>query len=251
MKGQKTGKLSAILAIPFLLITAPTMAGDISAETATAEIVTVETEIYEWVENAPETSADNGEWAVEQAHAPSGSLPGPARKALASFGPFHVVGHDRVELAGIIDSGTDAQFRALLKAYPGIKQIDMIDCPGTEDDAANFAIARMVRRAGIATYVPDGGFVGSGGVELFLAGASRSAAPTAEFAVHSWRDSDGLEANDYAADNPLHREYLSFYREMGMEDAKARAFYAMTNSVPHDDALYLTPGDIARYASIN
>jgi hypothetical protein len=244
IKGQKSGHekrhIGAMFALPFLLFTAPAMADNI----------TVETEIYEWVEDVPEASS-----AIEQADAQLGfgppALSSPGRKVLASFGPFHVVGHDRVELAGIINTGADAQFRALLKAYPGIKQIDMIDCPGTEDDAANFAIARMVRRAGIATHVPGGGFVGSGGVELFLAGARRSAAPTAEFAVHSWRDSDGMEANDYAADNPLHREYLSFYREMGMEDTKARAFYAMTNSIPHDDALYLTPSDIARYAAIN
>jgi hypothetical protein len=229
--------MGALFAFPLLLLAAPVLADNI----------TVETEIYEWAEDAPETQHANSEHTNE----PSNSLTSPGRKALASFGPFHVVGHDRVELAGVIGSGTDAQFRALLKAYPGIKQIDMIDCPGTEDDAANFAIARMVRRAGIATHVPDGGFVGSGGVELFLAGLRRSAAPTAEFAVHSWRDSDGLEANDYAEGDPLHRQYLSFYREMGMEDAKARAFYAMTNSVGHEDALYLTAGDIARYTAIN
>lgn len=175
----------------------------------------------------------------------------PSRPPLASFGPFHMVAPDRAELIGSIESETPAQFRALLRAFPGLKQIDMVECPGTGDDEANFALARMVRRAGVATYIPDGGSVRSGGVELFLAGAKRSAAPTAEFAVHSWLDEDGLEADDFAADDPVNAEYVAFYREMGMSDANARAFYALTNSVGHDDALYLKTADVARYVTLN
>jgi hypothetical protein len=176
---------------------------------------------------------------------------GPSRTPLASFGPFHMIAPDRAELIGSIESETPAQFRSLLRAFPNLRQIDMIDCPGTGDDEANLALARMVRKAGIATYVPDGGSVRSGGVELFLAGAKRSAAPTAEFAVHSWMDEDGLEADDYAADDPAHGEYIAFYREMGMGDREARAFYAMTNSAQHDDALYLTSRDLGRYVRLD
>jgi hypothetical protein len=113
------------------------------------------------------------------------------------------------------------------------------------------SLARMVRKAGIATYVPKGGSVRSGGVELFLAGAERKADPEAEFAVHSWRDDDGMEADDFSADHPLHRAYIAYYREMGMSDAKARAFYDMTNSAAHDDALYLGPKDIAAYLPLS
>jgi hypothetical protein len=175
----------------------------------------------------------------------------PSRTPLASFGPFHMVAPDRAELIGSIESDTPAQFSALLRAFPGLAQIDMVDCPGTGDDESNLALARMVRAAGVVTYVPDGGSVRSGGVELFLAGAKRKAAPTAEFAVHSWLDEDGLEADDYAADDPAHTAYIDFYREMGMSDGNARAFYAMTNSAPHDDALFLGPRDIARYVALD
>jgi hypothetical protein len=171
-----------------------------------------------------------------------------SRKPLASFGPFHMVAPDRAELIGSIESETPAQFRALLRAFPGIRQIDMIECPGTGDDEANLTLARI---AGIATYVPDGGSVRSGGVELFLAGAKRSAAPTAEFAVHSWRDEDGYEAGDFAANDPVHQEYIAFYRDMGLSDAEARSFYAMTNTAPHDDALYLNSRDLARYVRLD
>lgn len=175
----------------------------------------------------------------------------PSRTPIASFGPFHMVTPDRAELIGSIESDTPAQFAALLRAFPGLRQIDMVECPGTGDDSANMTVARMVRRHGVMTYVPDGGSVRSGGVELFLAGAQRRAAPTAEFAVHSWRDEDGYEADDFTANDPVHLEYLDFYREMGMSEANARAFYALTNSAPHDDALYLRTQDIARFVPLN
>jgi hypothetical protein len=175
----------------------------------------------------------------------------PSRTPLASFGPFHMVSSDRAELIGSIESETPAQFRALLRAFPGIRQIDMVECPGTGDDEANLALARMVRGAGISTYVPDGGSVRSGGVELFLAGAKRSAAPGAEFAVHSWRDEDGYEANDFAASDPVHQEYIKFYRDMGLSDTEAKSFYAMTNTAPHDDALYLNSRDLGRYVRLD
>jgi hypothetical protein len=194
--------------------------------------VTVEPEAYEWVENSSPALADT-------------------TFSIASFGPFRVVAIDRIELDGSIESDTPAQFRALLRAYPAIRQIDMIDCPGTGDDEANLALARMVRQAGIATYVPDGGSVRSGGVELFLAGAKRHADPNAEFAVHSWLDEDGLEPDDYAESDPANREYVDYYREMGMTEDRAKAFYALTNSVAHDDALYLKPRDIAAYIPLD
>lgn len=175
----------------------------------------------------------------------------PSQTPLASFGPFHMVSPTRAELIGSIESDTPAQFRALLRAFPTLNRIDMVECPGTGDDEANLALARMVRGAGIATHVPDGGSVRSGGVELFLAGAKRSAAPTAEFAVHSWRDEDGYEAGDFAASDPVHLEYINFYRDMGLTEPEARSFYAMTNTAPHDDALYLNSRDLARYVRLD
>lgn len=195
--------------------------------------VSVATSVYEWIDGGEEPAATK------------------AQNTISSFGPFNVVAPDRAELNGSIESETPGQFRAMLRAFPAIRQIDMIDCPGTGDDEANFAIARMVRQAGIATNVPDGGSVRSGGVELFLAGTKRHAAPGAEFAVHSWRDEDGMEPDDFADNDPVHQEYVAFYREIGMSEDKAKAFYAMTNSASHDEALYLKPRDIAAYIPLD
>lgn len=193
--------------------------------------IDIESEVYDWAEEAGPTATTS--------------------PAIASFGPFNVVAPDLAELNGSIESETPDQFKAMLRAFPAIRQIDMVDCPGTGDDEANLALARMVRSAGIATNVPDGGSVRSGGVELFLAGTKRSAAPSAEFAVHSWRDEDGMEADDYAESDPVNQEYVDYYREIGMSEDKAKAFYAMTNSAPHDDALYLKTRDITAYIPLD
>jgi hypothetical protein len=192
---------------------------------------TVETQVYELSDDMP--------------------LQASTQIALAHFGPFIVVAANRAELNGTIETSTPAQFRAMLRTYPALHQIDMIDCPGTDDDEANLIIARLIRKAGITTNVPDGGSVRSGGVELFLAGARRHAAPTAEFAVHSWRDEDGLEAEDYGANDAANQEYINFYREIGMDADKAKAFYALTNSVSNDEALYLKARDIAAYIPLD
>ena len=116
--------------------------------------------------------------------------------AQARFGPFSVINGQTARMAGDVDGRTPRQFAAMLAAHPGIKRLEMLDCPGSLDEAANLILARAIRRAGMETVVPSGGSVRSGAVELWLAGAVRRAAPDAEFGVHSWIDEEGREAND-------------------------------------------------------
>lgn len=174
-----------------------------------------------------------------------------AGAAGAQFGPFTVVDGRSARMAGDVTSTTPHQFAAMLAAFPSVKRLDLVDCPGSLDEEANLALARAVRRAGLSTHVPAGGSVRSGAVELFLAGTTRSAHPTAEFGVHSWRDQDGNEAEDFPINHPVHAEYLDYYREMGMNADRARAFYAMTNATGFDQVRYLTRADIARYVALN
>ena len=179
------------------------------------------------------------------------AAPVPAIKAIAAFGPFRVLDATRAALVDVTDSASPAQFAAMLRAYPGLSLIEMIECPGTEDDRANLRLGRMIHARGIATFVPAGGSVRSGGVELFLAGTRRIADPAAQFAVHSWADSYGREASDYPADAPENRAYIDYYREMGMALVQAQAFYAMTNSVPFRGAKWLSGAEMAQWVSLN
>ncbi|PKB14675.1 hypothetical protein B0I00_2273 [Novosphingobium kunmingense] len=172
-------------------------------------------------------------------------------RGIAAYGPFRVLDAARAALVDVTDSASPAQFAAMLAAHPGIAMLEMLDCPGTEDDRANLALGRLIHARGIATHVPASGSVRSGGVELFLAGARRTAEDGAEFAVHAWEDEDGREATDYGADAPQNRAYLDYYREMGMTAQRAAAFYAMTNSVPFEQAKWLTAADMRGWAGLN
>lgn len=179
------------------------------------------------------------------------AAPAPIPQGIAAFGPFRVLDDGRAALVAGTDTSSPAHFAAMLRARPNITTIEMIDCPGTEDDRANLKLGRMIRARGIVMHVPDGGSVRSGGVELFLAGIRHTAAPQAEFAVHSWADEDGRQPQDYAPDAPENRAYLDYYRDMGMSAEQARAFYAMTNSVPFSQAKWLTAADMRQWVSLN
>ena len=196
---------------------------------AHARTVTV-IEWEEWVEEAPAHGSDRFVSGVPLEHV----------AGIATYGPFRVIDPTRAALVGITDQRSPAQFAAMLRDYPGLAMLEMVECPGTFDDLANLRLGRMIRGAGIATHVPGNGSVRSGAVELFLAGSLRTVEDGASFAVHAWEDDSGLEATDYAATAPENRKYLDYYREMGMSAQRAQAFYAMTNSVPFADARWLT-----------
>lgn len=197
-----------------------------------------------------EALASDADLGATRRYAPSAALT-TLGHAKAHFGPFAVIDAATVRMAGDVDGATPRQFAAMLAAFPTLKRIEMVDCPGSLDEEANLILARAIRRAGIETVVPAGGSVRSGAVELWLAGARRSAAPDAEFGVHSWADEYGREAKDYPANDPVHAEYLGLYREMGMAPEKAREFYALTNSTPFDDVRYLTRDDMARFVTLD
>lgn len=170
---------------------------------------------------------------------------------IAHFGPFVVLDSGRALLSRETDTSAPRHFARMLAAYPGIRTLEFRDCPGTVDDNANLVLGQMIHQRGLATFVPPGGSVRSGAVDLFLAGVERTAAADSEFAVHAWLDEDGLRPTSFSASSPVNRRYVTFYHEAGgMPLGTARAFYALTNSVPNERALWLTPYDLARYADI-
>lgn len=196
-------------------------------------------------DDVAEVAGDGAGWRYVQ------SAPADLPAGIARYGPFRVLDAARAALVDVTDEASPAAFAALLRDWPGIVTLEMIECPGTEDDRANMRLGRMIHARGIATHVPDGGSVRSGGVELFLAGVRRRADAGAEFAVHAWADEDGRSPQDYGANAPENRAYIDYYREMGMAPAEASAFYAMTNSVPFEDARWLTAADMRRWVRLD
>jgi hypothetical protein len=223
-------RLSALLLPIFALVAQPAAAAGAT--------------VYETVEEIVEVQDGGSERYVAVA-------PAPVPAGIARFGPFRVLDRTRAALVDVTGPASPAQFEAMLRAYPGIALIEMVECPGTEDDRANLKLGRMIRARGLATHVPAGGSVRSGGVELFLAGRQRIADPGAEFAVHAWEDEDGREATDYAPDAPENRAYIDYYREMGMAPDQASAFYAMTNSVPFEQARFFGAEEMQRWVRLD
>lgn len=160
----------------------------------------------------------------------------------AAYGPFRVLDAQRAALVDVTDGASVRAFEEMLRDHPGIATLELVECPGTDDDAANLKLGRMIRARGMATHVPAGGSVRSGAVELFLAGSRRVIDDGAEFAVHAWRDTEGREPDDYGPESPYNRAYIEYYREMGVP--AAQAFYDMTNAVPNSDARWLTAQDM-------
>ncbi|MGX7894315.1 alpha/beta hydrolase [Tsuneonella sp. HG222] len=216
-------RTSAILVLLAALGAAPVQAGQ-----------GVVVEVEEWVEIG-------GQRFVE---APAA---GAERGALSAYGPFRVLDDRTAALVGTTDHASPAQFAAMLRDYPELARLEMLECAGTEDDLANLRLGRMIRSAGLATHVPAGGSVRSGGVELFLAGVTREAADGAEFAVHAWEDEDGRQASDFALGAPQNAKYLAYYRDMGMSERQARAFYAMTNATPFESARWMGGAEMRRW----
>lgn len=164
--------------------------------------------------------------------------------ALAKFGPFRVLDDQTAALVDVTDEKSPAQFQAMVRAYPELATLRFIESPGTYDDRANLRLGRLIRAAGLATEVPADGSVRSGGVELVLAGVTHTIDDRAEFAVHAWQDEDGYQANEYAATAAPNAKYLVYYREMGLAPDVATSFYAMTNSVPFEQARWLTGAEL-------
>jgi hypothetical protein len=201
-----------------------------------------------WTET---TTTESGPAAGSGADRLVGVAAATAQRGLARFGPFVVIDRTHAALVDATDAASPARFAAMLRAWPTIRVLEMVDCPGTLDDTANLALGRMIRARALSTDVPPGGSVRSGAVELFLAGQSRHAAPDADFGVHAWEDDNGRGPADYPATAPANHAYLAYYQAMGMTPHAATAFYALTNSVPNSQVRWLRGADIARFLPLD
>lgn len=218
-----------LAALALLLFAAPCAAQQVRYEVVEEEVVTEDAGADRFVAANPE----------------------PVPRGIARFGPFRVIDATHAALVDFTDERSPAAFAAMLRAWPALAELDMIECPGTMDDVANLRLGRMIRAQGMATRVPDGGSVRSGAVELFLAGTRRIAERRAEFAVHAWEDSDGRQPGDFSPDAPANRAYLDYYREMGMTALEAQAFYDMTNKVPNSGARWMNAGEMGMWVRLD
>lgn len=171
---------------------------------------------------------------------------------LASLGPsllsahFQAHGTDLV-MVGLIDGRTPRRLERALRQHPRTRRLVLAQVDGSIDHEAVYAAGRLVRSRGLATHVPEDGWIASGGVDLFLAGHPRSAAPGAEIGVHSWvldlLDLP-LEGRDLPRDHPEHTGQIEYLRELGVHED----FYWFTlEAASADDLHWMSAEEIARF----
>lgn len=146
---------------------------------------------------------------------------------------------------GEINSKTPKQLKKIIEDNPQVKTIVMLIVPGSNDDDANFPMARWIREKGLDTYLTKDSVVASGGTDLFLAGNKRTMEAGAKIGVHSWKDmGTGKEAKDIPKDSEEHEMNRKYIEDMlGKDDFYWYTIYA----APANDIYFMTDEEIVKY----
>ncbi len=150
---------------------------------------------------------------------------------------------DQLLMQGEINSKTLDQFEDVIAANPGIKTLVELEVPGSLDDDTMIALAYRVRALGLNTHLTATSEIYSGGVDLFLAGVTRTMEDGAKIGVHSWSDGTN-EAKDFPRGAPEHEQNRLYIERMLGDDA----FYWFTiYAAPADDIYIMTEAEIRQY----
>lgn len=123
---------------------------------------------------------------------------------------------DLIFLSGDIDDTALDALKEVIADNPQAKTLVLTYVGGSVDDEANLELAQEVRRLGLATVVPTGGLIASGGTDLFLAGTKRTLGQGACVGVHAWA-TDGYTARDIPGDDPEHQGYIDYFTFVGID----------------------------------
>ena len=105
---------------------------------------------------------------------------------------------------------------------------------------------RLVRAANLATHVPADGDINSGAVDLFTAGAARTAEPGAILGVHAWCCEGELSAGELPRGSRAHGAQLTYFREMLGPIGEDFYFFTL-DAAPFDDIHPMTPDEMDRF----
>lgn len=153
---------------------------------------------------------------------------------------------DLLFVRGVVDGDSYQQMYDVLNNSLRIGTLVFTMVPGSVDDETNLALGRMLRQAGVVTYLPARGTVASGGTDLFLSGVRRIVERGARVGVHSWSTDEtfALSAVSLPRDHPAHAKYLDYYRDMGIPED----FYWFTlQAAPPEDVHWMSEEEMARY----
>lgn len=164
-----------------------------------------------------------------------------------TYGLFTVSDDSTATLNGVIKGNTLRKFEKMMEKHPSIQTLVMQDMPGSANDEVNVQVGRAVHAMGLHTHIDDGGEIASGAVDLFLAGSKRTGGTDVKIGVHSWSNGS-KEATDFAEDDSEHDLFINYYKDIGIRDSMARAFYFFTiEAAPADGIHWMTEQEIEAY----
>jgi len=153
---------------------------------------------------------------------------------------------DKAYLEGTLGTRTYNQIFQLIAEHPEVNTIIEVDVPGSVNDDINIQTGRLIRQAGMNTYVPGNGSIASGGVDLFSAGVNRIIEFGAKVGVHSWTDGT-TQASDLPEDSPLHNDQIAYFNEM-LGSPLGRNFYFFTINAASADSIHnMSQEEIVRW----
>lgn len=156
---------------------------------------------------------------------------------------------DKAYMNGTISADTIRQVKKLISDYPKVTTIVMENIDGSIDDESNLIASRLVREAKYNTIVPKNGHIASGGTDFFCAGIIRTAYETSKIGVHSWAGNGIENAALLEKDDPSHKPYIDYYKEMSMPDPEGFYFFTI-NSAKADGMHYMDMDELKKYGLI-
>ncbi len=164
------------------------------------------------------------------------------------FGIFKVLRDNHtIEMDGDIKSSSLNNFDKLIKTFPDIDKINIVNCGGSLDDETNLKLSHKVHQQGISTHLMGNGEIASGGVDFFLAGVKRTIGKNTKIGVHAW-SGDGEEATHFHKGHKNHLPYINYYKSVGFTQKQAEDFYYFTIYSAHaDDIHWMSKEEIIKY----
>lgn len=149
---------------------------------------------------------------------------------------------------GTLGSGTFQQVQHLIDNHPEVDTLILQNISGSVNDDVNVETGRLVRNAGLATFVPAHGEIYSGGVDLFAAGTTRTAEPGAIVGVHAWCcGPNGESAHELDRDDPAHETQLAYFTEMLGAEAGPEFYFFTLEAAPFDGIHPMSSEELAEH----
>jgi hypothetical protein len=175
------------------------------------------------------------------------------RNTERQFGVFKVLSDDTtIEMSGVIGSTTLTNFNSLVLAFPNVKKVNMLDCPGSEDDETNLLVSKRMHDLGIEFHLFNNSVIASGAVDMYVGGVKRTRDAGSQIGVHSWGAGPGEPiATSYPVGHAVHLPYINYYTSVGLIQQEAENFYYFTiNAAPADSIHWMTDTEINQYGLI-